>query len=186
MPTFESIQNQGNATFLDTVFETSCLTSGRQLPDLSPRHGSCGVVSPAFPFRGRKDAGTFGDGARPPSASSPVPCAQKCHTCFPHPIKEAAREFNKNTPQTWGKLFEHLCVSVQVGNTPTKWGRLRQTVRPPPGWRNTPTKVGKITPDGSPATRLEKHPHKVGKPPMFAFVLDKPLETPPQSGEDHL
>ena len=123
MPTFESIQNQGNATFLDTVFETSCLTSGRQLPDLSPRHGSCGVVSPAFPFRGRKDAGTFGDGARPHSASPPVPCAQKCHTCFPHPIKEAAREFNKNTPQTWGMTPRRDRWIFPERNTPTKWGR---------------------------------------------------------------
>ena len=163
MPTFESIQNQGNATFLDTAFETSCLTSGRQLPDLSPRHGSCGVVSPAFPFRGRKDAGTFGDGARPHSASSPVPCAQKCHTCFPHPIKEAAREFNKNTPQTWGMTPRRERWIFPERNSPTKWGRLRQTVRPPPGRRNTPTRWGSPRCSRSCWTSRWKHPHKVGK-----------------------
>ena len=36
MPTFESIQNQGNATSLCHCFETECLTFGRQPPDVSP------------------------------------------------------------------------------------------------------------------------------------------------------
>ena len=147
------------------------VTIGTAAARFVPRHGSCKVVSPAFPLHGRKDVDMFGGKPRPPSESSPCyMCAEMSHL-FPASIRRRRRINSKNNPQMWGMTPRRDLRIFPERNTPHKCGEefvfefptALFTETPPRRWGRR----GRIRNRGK---ALGNTPAKRGRPPVKTFA----------------